>query len=296
MIYGKKSNLFSVFFQSAMIFSAITLLTLGCASIPKENMALKNARESYERAQGDPNIATNASVPLYEAGQTLKKAETAANEAEKNHLVYMAERRTAIAVAVAEQKIAEKKHKQLAAEKNRILLDQREQQARKARGEAQTMGLEAEEARRMAEEKRLEAEASRAQARQLEQELADLKAKKTDRGFVLTLGDVLFATGKAELMPGAQRTINQLTAFLHKYPEKKVSIEGHTDSVGSESYNLTLSQRRAESARSAIMARGIAPDRISAKGLGELYPVANNDIPAGRQQNRRVEILILPGE
>ena len=135
-----------------------------------------------------------------------------------------------------------------------------------------------------------------AQARELEQELSELKAKKTDRGFVLTLGDVLFATGKADLMPGAQRTIDQLAAFLNKYPNKNVNVEGHTDSVGSEAYNMTLSQHRAESVRSAIMARGISPDRITAKGFGELYPVASNDNPAGRQQNRRVEILIHSNE
>ena len=106
-----------------------------------------------------------------------------------------------------------------------------------------------------------------AQAKELEQELAELKAKKTDRGFVLTLGDVLFATAKADLMPGAQRTIDQLAAFLNKYPTRKVVVEGHTDSRGSEAYNMTLSQHRAESVRSAIMARGISPDRITAKGL-----------------------------
>jgi outer membrane protein OmpA-like peptidoglycan-associated protein len=79
---------------------------------------------------------------------------------------------------------------------------------------------------------------------------------------------------------------------VNKYPTKTVSVEGHTDSMGSEEYNVTLSQNRAVSVRSAIMARGISSDRITAKGLGELYPVASNDTSAGRQQNRRVEILI----
>ena len=95
-----------------------------------------------------------------------------------------------------------------------------------------------------------------AQASTLEQELSALKAKKTDRGFVLTLGDVLFATGKADLMPGAQRANDQLAAFLLKYPTRTVSVEGHTDSMGSEQYNLMLSQDRALSVRSAIMASG----------------------------------------
>jgi OOP family OmpA-OmpF porin len=224
----------------------------------------------------------NASVPLYEAGRTLKNAEMATSEDETNHLAYMAEKQTAIAVVTANQKLAEAERQKLAKEKDQIVLEQKERQARKARGEA--------------EEYQKRAESALAQTKKLEQELSALKAEKTDRGYVLTLGDVLFATGKAELMSGAQRTIDQLADFLNKYPTKNVSVEGHTDSVGNEDYNLMLSQRRAESVRFAIMARGISSDRITAKGLGELYPVASNDTPAGRQQNRRVEILIISGD
>lgn len=277
-----KKNNYLIFYSKLFILgSAMALLVFGCAA-PGENIALKNAREAYASAKGDPNVEANASVPLYEAGRTLKKAEMATSDAETNHLAYLAEKQTAIAVTTAEQKLAEDEHRKLAKEKDQILLAQREQQARRARGEA--------------ENAQQRAEAAMAQARQLEQELSELKAKKTDRGFVLTLGDVLFATGKADLLPGAQRTIDQLTAVLNKHPDQKVSVEGHTDSVGSDNYNLALSQRRAESVRMAIMARGIDSDRITARGLGELYPVAGNDTPAGRQQNRRVEILINSGE
>jgi outer membrane protein OmpA-like peptidoglycan-associated protein len=264
-----------------LLGAVLALFAYGCAG-PKENIALKNAKAAYEKAKGDPNVAANASVALYEAGQTLNSAEMATSDAETNHLAYMAEKQTAIAVTTAEQKLAEAERQKLAKDKDQVLLEQQERQARNARGEAQ--------------DAQKQALASKAQAKKLEQELAELKAKKTDRGFVLTLGDVLFATGKADLMSGAQRTIDQLAGFLNNYPNKKVSVEGHTDTVGSEDYNITLSQRRADSVRSAIMARGISADRISAKGLGELYPVASNDTPAGRQQNRRVEILILPDE
>jgi outer membrane protein OmpA-like peptidoglycan-associated protein len=307
MIHGKKTNLLTLYFSMIPLSAMLILFAHGCASVPMENAALKNARAVYEKAKTDPQVEANAAVPLYDAGRTLKRAEMATTDAETSHLAYLAEKQTAIAVTIAEQKLAEAEREKLAKDKDLILLEQRERQAREARGEAKTMALEAdkqrmaaeqrareaEEAQKLAEARRLEAETALAQAKALEQELADLKAKKTDRGFVLTLGDVLFATGKADLMPGAQRTIDQLAAFLHKYPAKKVSIEGHTDSVGSEDYNQVLSQRRAESVQSAIMARGISSDRISAKGLGELYPVASNDNPAGRQQNRRVEILIL---
>ena len=274
MRHGKKSNRLTLYSKMILLGAVLALFAFGCAG-PKENIALNNAKAAYEKAKGDPNVATNASVPLYEAGRTLKSAEMATSDAETNHLAYMAEKQTAIAVTTAEQKLAETERQKLAKDKDQVLLEQRERQARKARGEADD---------------------ANALAKKLEQELAELKAKKTDRGFVLTLGDVLFATGKADLMSGAQRTIDQLAAFLNKYPTKKVSVEGHTDSVGSEDYNLALSQRRAESVRSAIMARGISSDRISVKGLGMLYPVASNDTPAGRQQNRRVEILIPSGE
>ena len=281
MRHGKKSNRLTLYSKMILLGAVLALFACGCAG-PKENIVLNNAKAAYEKAKGDPTVAANASVPLYEAGQTLKSAEMATSDAETNHLAYMAEKQTAIAVTTAEQKLAEAERQKLAKDKDQILLEQRERQARNARGEA--------------EDSQKQAEAAEAQAKRLEQELAELKAKKTDRGFVLTLGDVLFVTGKADLMSGAQRTIDQLAGFLNKYPTKKVSVEGHTDSVGSEDYNFALSQRRADSVRSAIMARGISSDRISAKGLGELYPVASNDTPAGRQQNRRVEILILPGE
>lgn len=273
--------------QFTMIILSMTLalFVFGCANAPVENIALKDAREAYQKAKADPNVEANAAVPLYEAGKILKDAETATDETQTSHLAYLAEKQTAVAVAIAEQKLAEAERRKLAGETDEILLEQRKQQTREAQGEARN-------AQQLAEARRLEAEAALAQASVLEQELADLKAKKTDRGFVLTLGDVLFATGKADLMPGGQRAIDQLAAFLIKYPTKTVSVEGHTDSMGSEEYNVTLSQRRAVSVRSAIMARGISPDRITAVGLGELYPVAGNETSAGRQQNRRVEILI----
>ncbi len=284
MIQENKRNR-SIQFKMIILSAALALFVFGCAKTPVENIALKNAKKAYQKAKADPNVQDNAAVPLYEAGKILKNAEIATSETQTSHLAYIAEKQTAVAVAIAQQKLAEAERRKLAKETDKILLGQREQQTRKAQGEMRN-------AQQLAEARRLEAEAAMAQASVLEQELSDLKAKKTDRGFVLTLGDVLFATGKADLMPGAQRTNDQLAAFLNKYPTKTVSVEGHTDSMGSSEYNETLSQHRAVSVRSAIMARGISSDRITAVGLGELYPVASNDTSAGRQQNRRVEILI----
>lgn len=268
--------------KMTILSAALTLFAFGCAKAPVENIALKDARAAYQKAKADPNVEANASVPLYEAGKTLKNAEIATSEAQTSHLAYMAEKQTAVAVVIAEQKFAEDERQKLVKNTDKILLKQSKQQAE----------VETNNAQQLAEERRLEAEAAIAQANVLEQELSELKAKKTDRGLVLILGDVLFATGKADLMPGAQGANDQLAAFLIKYPTKTISVEGHTDSTGSQESNVALSQNRAVSVRMAIMARGVNPDRITTMGLGELYPVASNDTPAGRQQNRRVEILI----
>jgi outer membrane protein OmpA-like peptidoglycan-associated protein len=110
---------------------------------------------------------------------------------------------------------------------------------------------------------------------------------------VLTVGDVLFAPGKAEVGPGAQRSIDKLAEFLRAYPRRNVLIEGHTDNLGNEDFNIKLSQQRADAVRDLLIARGVSPQRIRTKGYGPKFPVVDNDSAAGRQQNRRVEVLVL---
>jgi outer membrane protein OmpA-like peptidoglycan-associated protein len=109
---------------------------------------------------------------------------------------------------------------------------------------------------------------------------------------VLTLGDVLFTSGQADLKAGASNHLDRLVAFLEKYPDRTVVIEGYTDSVGSEDYNQGLSQRRADSVKSYLIGQGVDSTRLAASGKGENDPVAGNDSAAGRQQNRRVEVII----
>jgi outer membrane protein OmpA-like peptidoglycan-associated protein len=108
----------------------------------------------------------------------------------------------------------------------------------------------------------------------------------------MTLGDVLFDTGRAELNPGASRKLDQLAQFLSEHKERRVQIDGFTDSVGTESYNEELSRRRADAVKSALTTRGIDSARISTQGYGKAYPVANNSDSGGRQLNRRVEVVI----
>lgn len=150
--------------------------------------------------------------------------------------------------------------------------------------------------------RRAEIEAANARAQQAqalidqqEKQLKELNAKKTDRGMVITLGDVLFNVNKAALSSGGIVNVKKLAEFLKAYPQRTVVIEGHTDSRGSESYNQALSERRAEAVQKALVEMGIGTDRIATRGFGESTPVANNETAAGRQLNRRVEI-VLPDE
>jgi outer membrane protein OmpA-like peptidoglycan-associated protein len=126
----------------------------------------------------------------------------------------------------------------------------------------------------------------------LQAELDQLKAIPTPRGLVLTLGDVLFDTGRSELNPGAGRKLDQLAQFLAEHKERRVQIDGFTDSVGTDSYNEELSRRRADAVKSALLVRGIDSSRISTQGYGKAFPVANNTDSGGRQLNRRVEVVI----
>jgi outer membrane protein OmpA-like peptidoglycan-associated protein len=325
-----------------LILLSVILLAIGCATVPEQNPALDRARAAYERSAANPDVRKNAPVTLYEAEQALKKAEQAKSVEEMNYLSFRAERMAQIAVAEADEKIAEKEREELSKKRDKMVLQAREletkramslaearaleaerakketekkaleterakgeaqalaQQADKARKEAEAKTLELETAKKEAEAKRLETELARtkeeeaiAQRKQLESELSELRARQTEKGIVLTLGDILFETGKASLMPGALRSIDILADFLKKYPKRNVLIEGFTDSTGTETYNLGLSQQRADAIRESLRARSIGAERITTRGYGEQFPIASNNTPAGRQQNRRVEIIIL---
>ena len=159
---------------------------------------------------------------------------------------------------------------------------------------AEAKARETDQGRRQTDEAEAKAlAAEHAKATALANELASLKAQQTDRGMVLTVGDVLFDPGKAQVGPGAQRSIDKLADFLKTYPKRNVVIEGHSDNIGDEDFNVKLSQQRADAVRDLLVARGVAAQRIRTKGYGPKFPVVDNDSAAGRQQNRRVEVLVL---
>jgi len=306
-------------------------LAAGCANSQQEKIAkdrLELARTAYLEAKANRNVEAFAPLPFAEAGKALQAAEQAKNAVEMEQLSYVAEKRAKIAVAVAEGRMAERDADRLSKETADITAQKRTQEARIAQKEAENSRLlamaeaeratkakkEAEEARSLAaaeaeraakakgeaEQARMAARAeaeraakAKAEADQLTKELSDLKAKQTERGIILTLGDVLFATGKADLSPEAMRSVDKLVEFLKKYTNRNVLIEGHTDSVGSDEFNLTLSQKRADSLKEALTGKGIEERRITTVGYGKKYPVASNDTAAGKQQNRRVEVSIL---
>ncbi|MGH8473986.1 MAG: OmpA family protein, partial [Gammaproteobacteria bacterium] len=128
------------------------------------------------------------------------------------------------------------------------------------------------------------------QGQWLEEQMLSLAASETERGLVMTLGDVLFDTGRAELKPSASRTVLKLVQFLQLNPRRVVRIEGYTDSSGEERKNLDLSRARAQAVADVLVDLGVEGKRIQVEGYGEAYPLAENAPSRGRAQNRRVEI------
>lgn len=270
------------------------VLIAACASAPKTLPEVEQARSDVQTLMRDPMAETIASKELADSRNSLQGAELALKSGKKQdalHYAYLASQQA----QTGEARIAEEKSKaQVAkgdADRTRVLLESRTQEAESAAAAAKAQAAQAELARQQAESSKQEALAARAQSEDVQRQLAELQAKQTDRGMVLTLGDVLFDTAKSTLKPGAQTVMERVAGFMQKNPETKVMIEGHTDSRGSDEYNQELSRQRAEAVRDALASRGIDRNRVEALGKGEGFPVASNDDSAGRQQNRRVEIV-----
>jgi outer membrane protein OmpA-like peptidoglycan-associated protein len=281
----------------------LSLLMGGCSATPPPE--LQRVAANYDQARRNPNISANAPVAWQEAERSLDRAESRwqheGDENETAHLAYLAQRRLDIAKMRADARTAEKSIKDLEAQRDSLVLRTRTEEAEKARDQAerqretaQIARDQAQKARREAEESQSEAARAREREMQLKQQLSELDAKleQTNRGLVLTLGDVLFDFNEASLDPGAARQLSPLATFLKEHPERRVIIEGHTDSVGGDRYNQELSEHRAQAVRDVLVRNGVSPDRITTRGLGETLPIVSNDTVAGRQQNRRVEVII----
>lgn len=278
-----------------MTLIAVAILS-GCSSVPKENTSLKEAHSSYNSARNDPQVTSLAPLELKEAGDTLNQADQALSkgqgDAQVNQLAYIASQQVAIAEETAKRKTAELAATEASAQRSQVRLEARTAEADAANQQAAiAQDTAAQQAAALAAAG-ASAERDQALIAQQEQQLKELNAKKTARGVVITLGDVLFSTNKAELASGGTRNVQKLADFLKQFTQRKVMIEGYTDSTGSNDYNQMLSVRRADAVRSALIDMGISSDRINTHGYGEEFPVASNKTAAGRQQNRRVEIIL----
>jgi outer membrane protein OmpA-like peptidoglycan-associated protein len=264
-------------------------LALGaCASMPQPNATLENARAAVQTAEADPNVQRYSALDLEAAKKDLAIAEDANlhhKDAEVDQPAYLALQNARLAQAHAAAKADDARVAAGQAERDQIMLAARTREASNANRAAANANQAKDAA--LNERDAANQEAARAQA-----ELEQLKATPTPRGSVMTLGDVLFDTGRAELKSGAARKLDQLVQFLAEHPERRVQIDGFTDSVGSDSYNEELSQRRADSVKAALLSRGVDASRVSTEGYGKAYPVANNSDSGGRQLNRRVEVVI----
>ena len=235
---------------------AIGIGLAGCASQPNPN--LEQARSQYQQLQAEPGVSKFAALETKQAGEMLDKAEQAyredADKARVDHLAYLASQSVKVAEQTIDLRNAEQQLGDVTTQADRAALDARN--------------------------------------RQIEQLQKSLNAKQTDRGMLVTFGNVLFDLDRAQLKPAATGSIDKLAEFLKQHQDRQVVIEGYTDSSGSDAYNLRLSEQRANAVRDALVRKGVSAERIVARGYGEQYPVSGNDSSAGRAMNRRVDVTI----
>jgi outer membrane protein OmpA-like peptidoglycan-associated protein len=258
----------------AAIAAASCLFGLAaCETAPDASALLEQARSAVTQAEGDPNVGKYAPTELDRARKLLVEAESSASEKgakdqTASHYAYLSMQMARIAQQRAQEQVAITHIKAGETERQKILSAARES----------------------------EANPPVALAQRLAAQLENVQAAQTSRGIVLTLEDVSFDKGKAALKPGAERSIEQIAAFLNDNPGRHVQVEAFTDSDGANDYNLELSQSRADSVAMAIIHRGIDAQRVRALGYGERYPVASNASDGSRQLNRRVEIIVSNGD
>jgi len=269
-----------------------TLLT-GCAGTPARNAQLDQARSDYAAANNDPQVTRAAPEQLRLASANLSEAtalqQQKAPQADVDHYARLATTQVVTARQLTEADASQAYVKQAGSQRSQMMLQASQQQTQRAQNQAATANARVDNAD-------AQAASAGAQADQAQQQnaalLTALNAKQTDRGMVLTLGSVLFDSNDASLNASGERSLDKLGQFLRDNPKRNVRVEGYTDSTGSAAYNRDLSQRRADAVRSALVDGGLDAQRATTKGLGQDFAVASNQTASGRQQNRRVEVVI----
>jgi outer membrane protein OmpA-like peptidoglycan-associated protein len=267
--------------------------------------ALRNA----ELASGDDLYR---SYLVYMADRRIQIARTMAEREQNEQILDELESERSAMLIKASQMEADQARQE--AERARLLVATTSEEAQRAREEkeaalrkeaeaaraAELSAEEAMQARRLAESRASEAEFARREAdlasqqiNSLTRQLENLQLRQTESGVVVTLGDVLFASGEAQLVEGGRSSLEEVVDLLQTEPDKQIRVEGHTDSLGDAAANLLLSEQRAQSVLEALVSLGVASDRITATGMGEDFPIASNDDEEGRARNRRVDVILL---
>ncbi len=278
--------------EKDVVVDHLAYVTRQQVSIARETASQKAAELAVANSTSERD-RVRLEARTREAEGAQRSAALAQRSAEASQRDAMNSQRNAAASqqnAAASQRDSEAAMRQAEASQRQSAASQREAEgAQRQAGMERQAATDAQVSASIARQQAMDAEG---RARQLEAQLKDLEATKTERGMVVTLGDVLFDTNEAQLKPRGVSNVRKLADFFKQYPQRTVMIEGFTDSTGGAGLNQELSDNRARSVRTALLDMGVANDRMSSRGYGESYPVASNSDAAGRQLNRRVEIIV----
>jgi len=280
-----KANRASSKGESSVVVDHLAYVTKQQVAIARETagqkaaeLAVANASAERDRVRLDARTR-DADTAQRSAEYSQRQSEAAQRSAE------YAQRQSEASQRNADASQLRSEASQRSAEASQLSAEASQRQASTERQAANDAQLNTMAARQQTQD-------AESRSRRLEAQLKEMEAKKTERGMVITLSDVLFDTNRAQLRSGGVRDVQKLADFFKQYPQRNVMIEGFTDSTGSNSSNQDLSDKRAQSVRTALLDKGVGANRITWRGYGEAYPVASNDTAAGRQQNRRVEIVV----
>ncbi|MBW4051612.1 MAG: OmpA family protein [Proteobacteria bacterium] len=293
--------------SSSLVLIVAAALIAGCATPPRRSPELARARNAVETLSSQPRAEENAGSDLNVARRQLHQAEDALRHGRSmrdvNQLAYLALRHAEAGQARVEAAQSQAQVARASQQRDRLLLEAKKREAMSAQQQAQSARQQVQSARKQARSARDEAQQARAQAQAAQQQLASerqqfkrlekqrLGAHQTDQGMVMTLSNVLFSTGKSTLQPGAHLQLERLASYLKDHPKQRVLIEGNTDSSGAAAFNQKLSAARAQAVAQSLELHGVKSSQYRTIGLGEAYPVVSNDTAAGRQQNRRVDVV-----
>lgn len=275
-------------------------------------LALSEAERALRKAEMASGDDLYRSYLVYMADRRIQIARTRAEREQHDQLSDELEKQHSAMLIKSSQLEADQAR--MDAQEARLLVATTTEDAERAREEkeaallkeaesaraAQLSAEEADQARRLAESRgseaeyaRLEAELASQQVNSLTRQLENLQLRETESGVVVTLGDVLFSSGQAMLVEGGRSSLEEVVDLLQTEPDKKIRVEGHTDSSGDVEANLLLSEQRAQAVLEALVSMGVESDRISSLGMGEDFPIASNEDEDGRARNRRVDVILL---